>query len=159
MYGCSTSSFLCPYPEKNYMAADKRRRGEERWKEEKRRPLWLSGCSSTLWPYAAPGGLGIQATVSRRRGHLQMNPGGLFRRRSHQCCNNAAIICWQVRSPGLAQPQSSLQLHRDPFQAVFPPPPPGARTLPPGGLGRNTATSVFCNTFGIIAMWLGQIRT
>lgn len=52
--------------------------GEERWKEEKRRPLWLSGCSSTLWPYAAPGGLGIQATVSRRRGHLQMNPGGLF---------------------------------------------------------------------------------
>lgn len=35
--------------------------------------------------------------------------------------NNAAIICWQVRSPGLTQPKSSWQLHRDSFQAVSPP--------------------------------------
>lgn len=111
--------------------------GEERWKEEKRRPLWLSGCSSTLWPYAAPGGLGIQATVSRRRGHLQMNPGGLFRWRSRQCCNNAAIICWQVRSPGLTQPQSCRQLHRDPFQVVYPPNPPPSPDPPTRGSGEE----------------------
>lgn len=53
-----------------------KKEGEERWKEKKSRLLWLGGCSSTLRPYAAPGGLGIQATVAKRRGHLQLNPEG-----------------------------------------------------------------------------------
>lgn len=110
--------FFYPFQEKDKWL-QRKGGGEERWKEEKKRLLWLSGCSSTLWPYAAPGGLCIQATVSKRRGHLRPYPQGFSNGGVRE--NNAPIICWQVRSPGLTQPNSCWQLHRDSFQAVSAP--------------------------------------
>lgn len=60
--------------------------------------------SGMLWPYAGPGGLGIQATVSKQWGHSQLNPEDFSNRGVRE--NNAAIICQQVRSPGRAEPDA-----------------------------------------------------
>lgn len=77
--------------------------GRERQTEEK--PVLAERLShmksSMLWPYASPGGLGIQATVSKQWGHLWLNPEDFSNRGVRE--NNAAIICQQVGSPGLAE--------------------------------------------------------
>lgn len=80
-------------------------RREREWEEKTALAERLSHMKSgMLWPYASPGGLGIQATVSKQRGHLRLNPEDFSNRGVRE--NNAAIICRQVRSPGLAEPNS-----------------------------------------------------
>ena len=73
--------------------------------------------SSTLGPYASPGGPGIQATVSKQRGQSRLNPEDFFSETKEVGKNKVAIVCHQVGSPGLSmQAPLTWQLYREPFQ-------------------------------------------
>lgn len=69
--------------------------------------------SAMLGPYASPGGRGFQATVSKQRGHWRLNPEDFSNRGVRE--NNAAIICRQVRSPGLSVLSVLLQTPQGPY--------------------------------------------
>jgi len=87
---------------------------------------WLSHMKrGMLRPYAGPGGVGIQATVSKQRGHLRLNPEDFSKRRSQgeQCRYrlSAGKITWpspRPDSPSGNSTGSSLRLGETLAQGV-----------------------------------------